>query len=172
MGYLSILPTDLKNLLQHYTNYDNWFIILEIYKRFLQYFDTDHEDVKSGKQAVLDAMNLKFSLDVTELTHALEHKYNLLKPKLEVDQLVTFSSVKKLLNILTMCKVCSENHFIHDMFSQINSLLEDHKCPLQVIYLKIAFSFVKQDSVFVVIDTTIYNISDVLDNIKHQIEAK
>lgn len=172
MDYLSILPFDLKKLLKHYTNYDTWAIVAEIYVRYLQYFDTDHEDVKSGKQAVLEAMNLQHSMNSTKSTDVFGSKCDLLEPKLNVDQLVALSDVKRLLNILTMVKDPSDNFFMRDMFGQINLVLENHKCPLQLIYLKSALSTVKQDYIFILIDTNTYDISNILSNIKHQISTK
>lgn len=141
MDYISILPKDLKNLLNHYTNHHYWKVMSEIYRRFLQISSFDDKDAEDGKRALLETLGLKYSMDIRSVTHngadELTHKYSTSKPELDIDQLVTVIDVQKLFNILIVNDF-GDDLFVDYMLKEINLLLREYQCPLFLLKIELS----------------------------------
>lgn len=165
MDYLSILPSDLKHLLQLYINHDNWTIVAEIYKRLLTFYRPSKDE--SVYEKLLSKLKLKYLIKETIETDSVfsEIDFHCQTPMLDVNQLITLQTIK---NILMEFAITPP--FIQRYHYDINKLLIIYNCPLQIIELKITnitcfSSMIAQCERYVVINTKTHNLNDMADNI-------
>ena len=164
MDYLSILPFDLKNLLQHYINRENWKVASDIINSFLRFHTpipphgesyADDTELIASNVKMLSNLKLKFSLS----KYPNINRSHLIIPNLEVDELITLQVVKRILN-----EYIKEVN-VKDLWVRINKLLETYNCPVQIIKIKTKCYPNTKCTKYIVVDTEVYTPSVLMDNL-------
>lgn len=143
MSYLSSLPKDLRNLLDHYINYKHWSCLSEILQKItavFQYHTTDRMFRRFIDPRFKTSADQKIALFFDFLPNGIEKYYrrddvevapgsNLyLSLKLTNQVLVT---KEFLLNVILVfcCGICEDDNFHHLQYicGEINSILEQHE---------------------------------------------
>ena len=170
MDYLSILPTDLKNLLQHYINYDSWAIVAEIYEKFLFFYRTS--GVEPVYEAFLSKLKLKYLMKDTINNDAIfsDIDFHCRTPILDASQLITPKTVKTVLK-----EFAANPKEFQTMYYGVNKILKTHNCPLEIIELRITKikcfnSMTEQCERHVVVNSETHNLNDIADNIVKKLE--
>jgi hypothetical protein len=142
MDYLSIVPKDIRNLLQYYTNYENFEVAAEIYRKCLiiwEYIYSDEEEETKSSQLdsyLRNELGLKFTYQKIQFEDRYDGPHKCLKLILDPGQLVTLDVLTHL--VRELCKKRNCNYMYRDSthrIFEINWILCKNRTPLRIIQI-------------------------------------